>query len=206
MLRVFLVLIAVLSFLILDVLGKTFVDLLNPSFDATKMERLTALLAVPKSTPLVNDVLADNAFLSALRETFYEENALLAEILEATQKVFEVEFDFGLVSFVVSFASLVVLDFVLMLNLVIIQVTDKLCCGAQVFMIHFSLLIALALFSTLELIFAIFIWFQKHCIFFIKESCVLDHVQLILSMLPIEDIPRFEVPASTAAPTSTSAS
>lgn len=40
---------------------------LDPSFDATKMERLVALLAVPNSRSLIDNICADRAFLGTRR-------------------------------------------------------------------------------------------------------------------------------------------
>jgi hypothetical protein len=44
------------------------VKLLNPSLDASQVERLVALLAVPQSTSLVNRIMTDYAFLGSLRQ------------------------------------------------------------------------------------------------------------------------------------------
>lgn len=44
------------------------VELLNPAFDAAKMEGLAALLAIPEGATLVNHVVADQALLGALSQ------------------------------------------------------------------------------------------------------------------------------------------
>lgn len=53
---------------LLDTLLQRLVKFRDPSLDTTKMERLTALLAIPKSTALVDGVVANDALLGALGE------------------------------------------------------------------------------------------------------------------------------------------
>jgi hypothetical protein len=77
-----------------DVLLQTFVELLDPTLDAAKVEGLAALLAIPSCATLVNLVLADYALLVAGRQGLDEEYTLLGQVAELTQKIFVVVFYF----------------------------------------------------------------------------------------------------------------
>ena len=56
-------------FLVLaNVLLQALVQLLDPTLDATEMERLAALLTVPQSAALVDRVVADHTFFYSLSE------------------------------------------------------------------------------------------------------------------------------------------
>lgn len=80
--------------LVADVLLQTFVEFLDPTLDAAKVEGLAALLAIPSCATLVNLVLADDALLVAGRQGLDEKYTLLGQVAELTQKIFVVVFYF----------------------------------------------------------------------------------------------------------------
>ncbi len=57
---------SLLIFVLTNVLLQALVQLLDPPLDATQMEWLTALFAIPESTALVNRIVADHAFFDSL--------------------------------------------------------------------------------------------------------------------------------------------
>jgi hypothetical protein len=114
---------AFLLVLVPYVICEGLVEFAYPLLDAAKMEGLAALLAVPQSRPLVDEVLAYNALLGAGSELLYEESALFGQVFELTEEVFEVVLDLGLVAFVFALL-LVVLNFFLGLGMLFIKVLD----------------------------------------------------------------------------------
>jgi hypothetical protein len=68
------------------------VQFIDPSLNATKMERLAALLTVPNGTSLVNGIGADNALLLAFGESFNESFALFGEVMVLVQEILEIIF------------------------------------------------------------------------------------------------------------------
>ena len=106
--------------IILQVLLKRLVELLNPPLDATKMEGLTALLAIPNCRPLVDRILTDDAFLGAFCQTFHKEDALLRQVFELIQKVFEQILDLCFVSNVLIFSAFEKGNFILSFNFVFV--------------------------------------------------------------------------------------
>jgi len=88
-----------LLFLLLlsDVLLERLVEALDPALDTTQVERLTALLTVPESTPLIDWVLADQTLLGSCRESLNEEDALVRQVLILAKEVLEIVLDFDFV-------------------------------------------------------------------------------------------------------------
>jgi hypothetical protein len=76
-----LVVLFLLLLILSNVLLEGLVEFRNPAFDAAQVEWLAALFAIPQSRTLVDRVLANNAFLSALSKSLYEEDALLRKVL-----------------------------------------------------------------------------------------------------------------------------
>ena len=121
-----------LLFVFLNVLLQTLVKFLNPTLDASKMERLATLLAVPESTALVNWIVADHALLRSLGQRLDQKDALLRKVFKLVQEVSEVVLYFGLV-LQIAIASLAhKLHFFLALDLLRIIVIDILRSCTQV--------------------------------------------------------------------------
>ena len=119
-------------FVFLDVLLQTLVKLLNPTLDASKMERLAALLAVPKSTALVDRIVANHALLRPLSQRLDQKDALLRQVLKLLQEVFEVVLNFCFVLRVEVITSADELHFLLTLDLRLAIVVDVLGSCTQV--------------------------------------------------------------------------
>ena len=69
------------------------VEFLDPLLNAAQVERLPALVAIPKRAPLVDRVVADQTLLSAFGQTLHQVRALLSQPTELLQEVLEVVFD-----------------------------------------------------------------------------------------------------------------
>jgi len=99
---------------------------------------LTALLAIPQGTALVDRVVADHALLRALRQRLDQENALLRQVLKLVQKVSEVVLNLCLV-LGESVAFLHKLKFVKSLDLAVVVAINELARSSQVFVCPLAL-------------------------------------------------------------------
>lgn len=119
-----------------DVLGQGFVQFHDPSLNASQVEWLAALLAIPYCTTLIDLVLADDTLLMSSRQGLHKEDALLGEVTELRQEILIIVLDLGLVGLglLLLFEKLY---FFLVFRLVVIVARNVFGGGPQVFEVLF---------------------------------------------------------------------